>query len=121
VPLDASHAEGYVLDQVYFNAGTWRRLYGQTRSAPGEHEFIASDVMTYLAFFQGDERKGRPYETWSGTLGHSQAETIIHRIDSGRANYVPGHAVSTPGVPTHAPHFASLFGKTAGLSARRRS
>ena len=45
VPLDASYAEGYVLDQMYFNTGTWRRVYGLTRLASGEHEFIASDAM----------------------------------------------------------------------------
>ena len=83
MPLDASYAEGYVLNQVYFNSGTWRRVHRQTELAPGEHEFIASDVMTYLAFFQADERGGRPYETWSGTLGFNPAEVTIHRIDRG--------------------------------------
>jgi hypothetical protein len=24
--------------------------------------------MTYLAFFKGDERKGKAFETWSGSL-----------------------------------------------------
>ena len=42
VPLDASYAEGYVLNQIYFNAGTWRRVHRQT-IRPGEHEFIAAD------------------------------------------------------------------------------
>ena len=84
VPLDASHAEGYVLDQVYFNAGTWRRIHRPASFAPAGHEFIATDVFSYLAFFQGDERKGRTFETWTGTLGHTPAERIIHRIDAGR-------------------------------------
>jgi hypothetical protein len=119
VPLDASYAEGYVLDQMYFNAGTWRRIYRQTRFTPGEHEFIASDAMTYLAFFQGDERQGRPYETWSGILGHCPANTIIHRIDMGRANHATGHAASPSSLPPHAPHFSALPGKSAGISAHR--
>ena len=84
VPLDASHAEGYVLDQVYFNAGTWRRIYRQANFAPAGQEFIASDVFSYLAFFQGDERKGRTFETWTGTLGRLPSERTIHRIDAGR-------------------------------------
>ena len=121
VPLDASHAEGYVMDQLYFNAGTWRRVYRPTRFAPGEHEFIASDMMTYLAFFQGDERKGRPYEMWTGALGHTPAETIVRRIDAGRIAYAAGQPVSTSDLSPHAPHFATLPGKTAGMSARRRS
>ncbi len=119
VPLDASYAEGYVLDQMYFNAGTWRRIYAQTRFAPAEREFIAAEAMTYLAFFQGDERGGRPYETWSGTLGHSPAEMIVHRIDPGRSRHGAGQAVPPPGVSFHAPHFAAFPGQTGGLPARR--
>lgn len=71
VPLDASYAEGYVLHQTYFNSGTWRRVHEQTRFAPREHEFIAADTLSYLAFFKDDERGGKPYETWTGTLGVS--------------------------------------------------
>ncbi len=106
LPLDASYAEGYVLDQVYHNAGTWRRVHRQTCLAPGEHEFIASDVMTYLTFFEGDERKGRPYETWSGTLGYPSTEITVHRIDPGSTHHVAGQTVSTSGLQGHAPHFA---------------
>ena len=112
VPLDASHAEGYVLDQVYFNAGTWRRTYRPASFSPAGHEFIATDVFSYLAFFQGDERKGRGFEAWTGTLGHTPAERIIHRIDAG---------VLSTELVMPAPHFASLLGNTAGLTSRRRS
>ncbi len=108
-----------MLNQVYFNAGTWRRVHCQTRLAPAEHEFIASDVMTYLAFFQGDERKGRPYETWSGTLGHLPTEVTIHRIDPGRGNHGAGNTLSTSGLSQHAPHFTALPGKSAKRPARR--
>ena len=119
VPLDASYAEGYVLSQVYFNTGTWRRVHYQTQLAPSEHEFIASDVMTYLAFFQGDERKGRPYETWSGTLGHASTEFTIHRIDPGRAHHASGQGVSAPSLHEHAPHFAPSSVKPSVIPTRR--
>ena len=109
VPLDASHAEGYVLDQVYFNAGTWRRIHRSASFSPSGHEFIATDVFSYLAFFQGDERKGRSFETWTGTLGHTPAERIIHRIDAGRGML---SELSPP-----APHFATLLGNTAAVAA----
>ena len=112
VPLDASHAEGYVLDQVYFNAGTWRRIYRPANFAPAGHEFIASDVFGYLAFFQGDERKGRTYESWTGTLGHTPVERTIHRIDAGRGSLAAGLAYPPP-------HFATLLDNT--ISAARRS
>lgn len=119
VPLDASYAEGYVLNQMYFNAGTWRRVHCQTRLAPAEHEFIASDVMTYLAFFQGDERKGRPFETWSGTLGHLPTEVTIHRIDPGRGNHGAGNSISASSLSQHAPHFTALPGKSAKRPTHR--
>jgi hypothetical protein len=88
VPLDASYAEGRVLEQVYFNSGTWRRVHCQTRLSPNEHEFIATNMLSYLAFFQGDERKGRPFESWSGTLGHLPEQAVIHRIDPGHGSQV---------------------------------
>lgn len=107
VPLDASFAEGYVLNQMYFNSGTWRRVHRQTRLAPAEHEFIASECMNYLAFFQADERRGRPFETWSGMLGINPAEVNLHRVDSGRKADVNRQPLSSPGVPGHGPHFAT--------------
>lgn len=115
VPLDASFADGAVLNQVYFNAGTWRRVHRQTVLAPAEHEFIASDMMSYLAFFQADERKGRPYETWCGTLGISPHEAPIHRLDAGRDT----RRAAAPAVPTRSPHFA-LPASGGAVVPRRR-
>ncbi|TWU30251.1 hypothetical protein [Bythopirellula polymerisocia] len=106
VPLDASFADGYVLHQTYFNAGTWRRVYSQTQFAPREHEFMAADTMSYLAFFQDDERSGRPYETWTGSLGiHPQAPSTL-RFDPGPEPIASSEPISTPRVPIRAPHFA---------------
>jgi hypothetical protein len=68
IPLDASHADGYMLSQTYFNAGTIRRCYQPTQLAAGNDELLASDCFTLLCFYQGDERSGRTYETWTGTL-----------------------------------------------------
>ncbi len=119
VPLDASYAEGFVLNQMYFNSGTWRRLHRQTVLAPQEHEFIASDVMTYLAFFQGDERKGRPYETWSGTLAFHPSESAVYRLDRGKSSHATGQPVPSSGLSGHAPHFALGPVKPGLLSGRR--
>jgi UDP-2,3-diacylglucosamine pyrophosphatase LpxH len=104
VPLEASHAEGYVLNQVYFNSGTWRRTLRQTVAAPNEHEFVPIDVMTYLTFFQGDERCGRPYETWSGNLGVAPAEMPMLRVDAARQSAAAGPA---PVMHQFAPHFST--------------
>lgn len=109
VPLDASFAEGYVLNQTYFNSGTWRRVHRQTVLAPSEHEFIASDSMTYLAFFQGDERAGRPYETWTGTLGLQPSDLPVLRIDPPQpmqGMHAGAESLPTSGVHPGAPHFA---------------
>lgn len=108
VPLDASFADGYVLHQTYFNAGTWRRVYSQTQFAPREHEFIAADSMSYLAFFTEDERSGRPYETWSGTLGIHPLASSSYRLDTVAppAPTTSAGPISTPRVPIRPPHFA---------------
>ncbi len=119
VALDASYAEGYVLAQQYFNTGTWRRVHQPTRLAPGEHEFIAQDVMSYAVFFQGDERKGRPYETWSGTLGFHPSEVTIHRIDSGRRSHAQEQSLSTSARGEHAPHFTAAPVEHPGLPLDR--
>lgn len=120
VPLDSSFGEGYPLNQVYFNSGTWRRVHRQTILSPSEHEFIASDVMSYLAFFHGDERKGRPYETWSGTLGSGTTEVATHRVDVVRPSHARGESVSAPGLHGLAPHFrTSPAAKTPIVPTRR--
>jgi hypothetical protein len=80
-------------------------VFEQTRFAPSEHEFISADALTYLAFFKDDERKGRPYETWNGTLGLSPMSTSTLRVDSG-ISHAAAQPISTPGVPLRAPHFA---------------
>ena len=68
VPLDYSRQGGQALNQFYVNSGTWRRVYELAQSRPADQEFLGYNVMTYLIFFKGDERGGRPFETWSGAL-----------------------------------------------------
>lgn len=69
VPLDASFQGTQRFDQMYFNSGTWRRVHRLAEVHPDEREFMAYDVMTYLSFFKGNERRGRPFACWSGALG----------------------------------------------------
>jgi len=106
IPLDASHADGYVLTQTYFNAGTFRRCYTPTQMLAGHHELSASDCFTLQAFYQGDERSGRAYETWTGMLA-PQA------IDAPAAMPMP--SVPAPmSSPMRAPQFAG--GSRAAMS-----
>ena len=69
VPLDSSYAGDKLFNQMYFNSGTWRRVHELAQLSPKDQEFMGYHVMTYLAFFKDGERKGRPFESWSGSLG----------------------------------------------------
>jgi len=100
IPLDASHADGYVLNQTYFNAGTFRRCYLPTQMLAGHHELSASDAFTLLAFYQGDERSGRAYETWTGMLAPQAIDIAADE------------AAPTISAPIAAPKFATN-GRTA--------
>ena len=54
--------------------------------------------MTFLAFFTGDERRGRPYETWSGTLGLAaltKPEKML-RLDAPHIEIETGRHVPAP-------------------------
>ena len=72
-----------------------------------------ADVFSYLAFFQGDERKGRTFETWTGTLGHTPAERIIHRIDSGRSLFSAALGFAGPALRDVAGQYGRLGFTTA--------
>jgi UDP-2,3-diacylglucosamine pyrophosphatase LpxH len=69
VPLDVKDGRSYAT--LYINSGTWRAVHELARLHIGEQEFAGYHVMTYLTFFKDDERHGRRFETWSGTLGMS--------------------------------------------------
>ena len=108
VPLDASYVGTYVLNQVYFNAGCWRRVQRPTAVAPDGNEFIACDTVNCLAFYQGDEREGRPYESWSATLGAPPSRTGIHRVDPPSVGHAPHQSFAPPTTSTRGPHFAPV-------------
>jgi hypothetical protein len=67
-PLRATFKAGQHFDQMYINSGTWHPLHDLAREDPHSKGFIAHKTMTYLGFYADDERKGRNFETWSGTL-----------------------------------------------------
>lgn len=104
VPLDASYADGYVLNQMYFNSGTWRRVLQQTRAASSEFEFIPAEALSFLSFFYGDERGGCPFETWSGTLA-TAGDVAMHRVDAGRTSHASEQSLPASRVPVRPPHF----------------
>ncbi len=68
VPLDTYHVGDRLAYQIMVNTGTWRTYYDLTRYRPEEQKFIPYQLMTYLAFYKDDERRGHRYEAWSGRL-----------------------------------------------------
>jgi hypothetical protein len=120
-PLEASYADGYMLCQTYFNAGTWRRVYQPAQLAAGGDEFIASDALTILAFYQGDERGGRPYETWTGTLGINANESLLgRRVDAvvREETSIEASATTPAPRPIRAPHFVATPTIAASFSTQ---
>jgi hypothetical protein len=104
--LDASFADGYVLHQVYFNTGTWRRVYQPTHLGPADHEFIPAENMTFLTFFEGDERRGRPFEMWTGLLGVcAEDRAALPPVQLAAHPAARPAAVAAPTIT--APHFGS--------------
>lgn len=71
VPLQSVQRGGNVTNQVYINSGTWRPVHELARFHPTQKQFVGYHVMTYLAFFKGNERKGRAFESWTGALDSS--------------------------------------------------
>ncbi len=65
VPLDTSINK----DQIYINSGTWRAVYEMAKANTKLPKFVNYKVMTYLSFYKDDERGGRKFEVWSGSLG----------------------------------------------------
>lgn len=113
IPLDASFADTFTLNQLYFNTGTWQRVYRSTLASPQDHEFIPVDSLSYLSFFQSDERSGRPFETWNGNLGINPAELRSFDgdidLNQAQASSAIGNASSSLShPPISRPHFAPV-------------
>jgi UDP-2,3-diacylglucosamine pyrophosphatase LpxH len=74
VPLDrVSIPQDGVLEKVYFNSGTWRKVFEHTAFDADSFEFIGWHVMTFLVFYLEQEKeKNRNYEMWSASLGYGR-------------------------------------------------
>jgi UDP-2,3-diacylglucosamine pyrophosphatase LpxH len=72
VPLDLMPptASG-VTEALYFNTGTWRKVFEHTVFDPDRCEFIGWYVLTFLVFYLAAEKEpDRNYEVWSASLGY---------------------------------------------------
>ncbi len=56
-------------DVIAFNSGTWRPFHQPTTLRRNVFPYVSFHVMTHLFFYKDDERFGRRYEMWQGSLG----------------------------------------------------
>ena len=108
IALDASHADGYVLNQTYFNAGCCRRCYQPTHMLAGNHELSACDSFSMLCFYQNDERSGRTHETWCGTLAPTAIDITAAETAPMPVKSIPAPAASSIRAPQFSAHRGSM-------------
>jgi UDP-2,3-diacylglucosamine pyrophosphatase LpxH len=72
VPLDVVQIPKMnAIEKIYFNTGTWRKVFEQTCINEDKCEFIGWHVGTFVVFYlESEYEKERCYETWSGSLGY---------------------------------------------------
>ncbi len=68
IPLDLVAEASYSESQIYFNSGTWHSYYDLAVKNPKEQKFVPYQAMTYLTFYQENERGERNFEAWSGAF-----------------------------------------------------
>jgi len=68
VPLDTSEKRTVHDDKFYFNSGTWYTYFDLAIHKPHEQKFVPYQVVSLLAFYRDDQRKGHRFETLSGTF-----------------------------------------------------
>jgi UDP-2,3-diacylglucosamine pyrophosphatase LpxH len=75
VPLDQVPLnDNSIIDKMYFNTGTWRRVHERTKFDIENQEFTSWQVMSFVVFYKDGERidtngNQRRFEVWSGALG----------------------------------------------------
>jgi len=72
VPLDLmAPTAGGVTEALYFNSGTWRKVFEHTVEDEESCEFIGWHVLNFLVFYLREEKEiDREYEVWSASLGY---------------------------------------------------
>lgn len=61
------------LEQVYFNSGTWRKVFERTAFDKENCDVIGWYVLTFIVFYLETEKEpDRNYEMWSASLGYGR-------------------------------------------------
>lgn len=67
VPMSTyKDSNGIKRSKIYINTGTWRSVHFQ--GAADKDNFISFKTMSIAGFFKPDERRGRAFEFWTGSL-----------------------------------------------------
>ncbi len=67
VPMSSyTDDNGVKRSKIYMNTGTWRSVHFQGQG--DKDSFISYKTMTIAGFFKPDERRGRAFEFWTGSL-----------------------------------------------------
>jgi len=74
VPLGiVSAPPNFTSEKIYFNTGTWRKIFKHTAFDSENCEFIGWHVMTFVLFYLEEEKeRDRNYEVWSASLGYGR-------------------------------------------------
>jgi len=82
---------------------------------------VPHQVMTYLAFFLNDERSGRSFETWSGSLAVESMPLAAFRIDAEKSQRVAEPTVAdATKAPLRPPHFSQSAAALRRPGSQRR-
>ncbi len=76
VPIPPSNPgeQTRIMEKLYFNTGTWRKVFEQTSFDRENCEFIGWHVLTFVVFYLEQEKgKDRNYEVWSASLGYGRS------------------------------------------------
>ncbi|MCX6065633.1 MAG: hypothetical protein NT121_07750 [Chloroflexi bacterium] len=68
IPLDAEGVPPDEENQVYFNTGTWHSYFDLAVKNLESQKFVPYQSMTYLTFYDREERGERNFEAWTGTF-----------------------------------------------------
>jgi hypothetical protein len=95
VPLQSNQQGNEIINQNYINSGTWHSVHELARSRPGQKR-CRHHVMTYLAFFKGDE--GREERSRAGPAPWIHPIKDADAKPKSRSYGNPGTSVCFPAV-----------------------
>lgn len=78
VPLGISYVQQKdLVEKVYVNTGTWRKVYELTAFNKRKNEFVGWQVMCFVVFYlENEKERDKKYEVWSASINYSDKNRI---------------------------------------------